>query len=272
MKKIFFGSMIIVIMALSIYSTGIASASAEQNFTDTALQTNLTATPIVGASQNDTVVSEDMQLLLGIINLYGTGQAITKEQAANLLPLWQQYQTLSQSSMPAMSTPDGTQPQATPQPQSTPAAPAAMPTISPAIQTQIDSLITQIKAVLTSAQIQAIADMKLTQSKAMQIMQTYGLDTAGKPGDNAGKVSNGNGQQPADRQAPQGTPAAGNPPTSGTPSAGGPGGNGGQGPNGGQGGGFPGGSRMMPQVIEGLIQFLQKVSTGQAIVTATPAA
>lgn len=105
------------------------------------------------ASSNETVPAEEMamtlnaeypnaisvssQIAIGTLTLEDTPQAVTKEQAQELLPLWQMLQTLQES---------GT-----------------------AAQAETDAVANQIQAAMTPDQLAAIKDMRLT-SESMQAM------------------------------------------------------------------------------------------------------
>lgn len=155
----------------------------------------------------DDAVSIEMQLLLGTLKLEGTDQAITAEQANNLLSLWMTYQTILQSVMPNRAQAgQGTPQQGGAEGESIPpdmGTPPAMPTIDPAVQTQLDDLITQIQAAMTDEQITAISDMKITSETAMTILQEQMNDMGVPQGeDGLQQPPQGGGQMP------QGTPPA----------------------------------------------------------------
>lgn len=185
----------------------------------------------------ENAVSVEMQLILGTFKLMGTGQAITAEQAAILLPLWTDIQTLTQS-----------------------AAPADPGAAAPQSQAQIDALIVQVQAAMTADQIQAIDAMQITQESAMTIMQELGLTRGGgqqPPGGGAG------GQPPsgdASGQQPPSGGAGGQPPSGGAGDQQ-PGGQ--QPPSGGAGG--PGGNMMQPELMSALIQVLERISANEAV-------
>jgi len=82
------------------------------------------------------------QLILGIIKLDGTDQAVTAEQAAELLPLWQTMQVLSDSDTAA--------------------------------DQEKEALIAQIQETMTAEQMQAITGLNLTREDMMSIMQEQG--------------------------------------------------------------------------------------------------
>ena len=83
------------------------------------------------------------QLIIGTFKLEETGQAVTPKQAAELLPLWQTLQVLSESDTAAAQ--------------------------------ETEALITQIQETMTEQQMQAITDMKLSREDMMTIMQEQGM-------------------------------------------------------------------------------------------------
>ena len=139
------------------------------------------------------------QLIIGTLKLEDTNQAVTAEQAAELLPLWQTMLVLSESDTAA--------------------------------QQETEALVTQIQETMTAEQRQAITDMNLTREDMMSIMQEQGLAMGGGPagGQNTnpqGGDPNGGGFGPGG--FPDGAPPQGGFPGGG-PGGGGPGGGGGQG-------------------------------------------
>ncbi len=90
-----------------------------------------------------------MELVVGTFKLEGTNNAVTADQAAQLLPLWQVYKDLSASTSAA--------------------------------QEEIDALAGQIQGTMTPQQIQAITDLKLTRREIFQTMQDLGIASAGRP-------------------------------------------------------------------------------------------
>ena len=185
----------------------------------------------------DNAESIVVQLIVGSIELKGTDLAISKDQATTLLPLWKEYENLVESMKP-QGTPAAGQGEATPAPQ----------TVDTATQKKIDTLITQIQAAMTTEQINAIADMKITRETALSVMKENGVTLGGS------QTDGGNGQ------APQGTPPAGgnggegnggggNPPPGGKP--------GGDGQMSGQ---KPGGGMVPPEFVSVLIQMLEETS------------
>ena len=208
MKKIIFIIPIVLLLLISACSN---SAPATENSDPSASSTlvadlvnqNLTASAPVAPQPSPEVetvqlttdytdaVSTEMQLLLGIMKLEGTEQAITAEQASILIPLWTNFKTLSQSMMPAQRGAEQGQPNATPQ------------AINTEGQTQLAELTKQIQASMTPEQINAIASMQITQETSQTIMQEIGLSI--------NSPQQGNGGQPPQGDMPQGTPPAGGP-------------------------------------------------------------
>ena len=90
------------------------------------------------------------QLIVGTFKLDGTDNAVTAEQAAELLPLWQVYSELLTSNTAA--------------------------------QEEIDGLVAQIQDTMTVSQMKAITDMNLSQQDVMTVMQKHstGITSAQK--------------------------------------------------------------------------------------------
>jgi hypothetical protein len=107
------------------------------------------------------------QLVIGTFKLDGTSNAITAQQATDLLPLWQVYKDLSTSDNAA--------------------------------QPEIDALVQQIQDTLTPDQMQAITNMKLTRQDMFATMQELGIQTSRPPGTGNGTFTpqqNGGGGFP----------------------------------------------------------------------------
>ena len=136
-----------------------------------------------------------IQVAIGTFKLDETVNAVTAEQAQELLPLWQTLQVLSESDTAA--------------------------------QQEKDALVEQIQETMTAEQRQAITEMNLTREDMMTVMQERGLAMGGGPagGQNSnfagGNPNGGGGFGPGDFPA-------GAPPQGGFP-GGGPGDGGGQG-------------------------------------------
>lgn len=182
-------------------------------------------------------------LLLGTLKLDGTAQAVTAEQAKELLPLWQVYQSLSTSDSAA--------------------------------QAEITALEKQIEETMTKEQIQAIQAMNLTPQDSFAILQQMGLGGGrGQSSNNSANRQNNNGNNfmPPGGGAPP--PGGGDgPPDMGRGGPGGFSGQDDQGDGGGQ--GFSpeqiataqaarsqsgGGNFMQSGLLNALIQYLQKVA------------
>jgi len=129
------------------------------------------------------------QLAIGLFKLEQTDTPLSAEQAAALLPLWKAYKSLSNSE-----------------------------SSSPM---EMDALITQIQETISTEQLQAIADMKLTGEMMIQLSQERNITLGGFGG---GRLSELSDEEMATRQAMRESGQA-------------PGGGGGFGPPGG-GGGF----------------------------------
>jgi hypothetical protein len=88
-------------------------------------------------------LNTESKLILGTLKLDGTAQAVTAEQAQELVIYWQVYQEISQSDT---------------------AAPE-----------EVSGLLTQIEGTMTTEQMQAIDTLGLTQRDVMTVMQEKGL-------------------------------------------------------------------------------------------------
>ena len=120
-------------------------------------------------------LSMEGQLLVGTFKLENTTQAITSEQAASLLPLWETLQSLDSSNT---------------------AAPQ-----------EIDAVVSQIESSMSSQQVSSITTMKLTQKD----LEATAIDTgtAATPASSGNTAKTGNSQN----QAGAGAAAGGNPPS-----------------------------------------------------------
>jgi len=90
------------------------------------------------------------QLTLGVLRLEETDHAITSEQAADMLPLWQVFKSLSTSDNAA--------------------------------QEEMDAILEQIKETMTSEQLAAIEDMTLTREDIATVVQDLGLPQLNREG------------------------------------------------------------------------------------------
>ena len=141
----------------------------------TTSSSNATASNASGTS-----LSEVNMLLVGALKLDGTDQAVTSVEAAQLLPLWQAYRSLSTSQTAA--------------------------------EAEVNGLLKQIQAAMTSQQLEAIQAMNLTSSDMLQLMQSMGgMGPQGTPNPKAtpgvdlpsGAFTGGN--FPPDMQPPSGS-------------------------------------------------------------------
>lgn len=95
----------------------------------------------------DDALNVSNQLVLGTIQLEETEQAVTPEQAAVLLPLWQALQGGGVTA-----------------------------------QAEVNALLRQIEGTMTPEQLEAIAAMRLTREDLQAWMQSQGLGMGGGPG------------------------------------------------------------------------------------------
>ena len=124
------------------------------------------------------------QLIIGTFKLEETENAVTAEQAAELLPLWQTMQVLSESDSAA--------------------------------DQETEALIAQVQETMTAKQMQAITDMNLTREDMMSMMQEQGMAMGGGPtGQNTnsqnGNTNGGGGFRPGSDEFPGGAPPGGGP-------------------------------------------------------------
>ncbi len=193
-------------------------------------------TPAAANPNDNQELSVATKLALGTLKLEGTDQAVTADQANTLLTLWQAYQALTNSDTTA--------------------------------QVELDAVVEQIQASMTSEQTKAIDDLQLTRQSMGEIMQSAGIEFG--PGSRAqrtpaaGQSSSGNNRQgngEGGRQFFGGGPGDGGmPPDGGGVMGGGP-----QGANGAQ--ITPNAtlqarfraqaSRVNPMILQGLIKMLE---------------
>lgn len=93
-------------------------------------------------SQSGTSLSQVNMLLVGTLKLEDTDQAISADEAQQLLPLWQAYRSLSTSQTAA--------------------------------EAEVEALLSQIQSSMTSEQMQAIKAMNLTSNDMLDTMQSMG--------------------------------------------------------------------------------------------------
>jgi hypothetical protein len=189
---------------------------------------NTTGTVMVEGTPQPGQVPTEMKLLLGTFSLEGSDQAVSAEQAAQLLPLWKAMKSLSSSDTTS--------------------------------QDEINALINQIEESMTEEQMTAIDAMNLDNQSMMDIMQDLGISMG--PSNLNGTPASA--EQEATRQAFRESGGVGGFVPGDGPGGGGGGGfNPGGGPGGGEmpagGGGFPGG--VPPDAAAGQNGELRSTST-----------
>ena len=103
-------------------------------------QSNTSNNNSANSNQAGTSLSQVNLLLVGTLKLENTAQAVTKDEAAQLLPLWQAYRSLSTSQTSA--------------------------------DAEVEALLKQIQSTMTTSQVQAIQAMNLTSTDMVSLMQT----------------------------------------------------------------------------------------------------
>lgn len=127
MKKIFLTTLLLLTLTLT--ACGSASNTSQASST-----------------QESATLPTVMQLIVGTLKLDGTEQAVTSDQAKNLLVMWQVYQDLASSDTAA--------------------------------QEEIDGLVDQIQETMTAEQMKSISAMNLTQQDVMTLMQEQNIGMA----------------------------------------------------------------------------------------------
>ncbi|MFL7867418.1 MAG: hypothetical protein AB8I58_01255, partial [Anaerolineales bacterium] len=124
---------------------------------------------LASASSNDALPIET-ELVVGTLQLEGTEQAVTSEQAQELLPMWQVYQDISNSSTAA--------------------------------QAEVDGLIEQIQETMGTGQMKAITAMNLTQQDVFAAIQAQNITASsgggGQSSNSGGVISGPPGGGPPD--------------------------------------------------------------------------
>lgn len=181
-------STLILVILVLVVSMLVASCSGSAGSvsTDTAATENAS-----GAS-----LSLVNQLAMGILKLETTEQAVTVEQAQELLTLWQAYQALGNSETTAA--------------------------------VELEAVVNQIQAAMTTEQVEAIETMGLTSESIAEVMQEMGeqLGFGGIPGAEGTPEARGGVEGLQGGEMPEGGfPGGGSmPPGGGVPGAGGGGG------------------------------------------------
>ena len=112
------------------------------------------ADPAVQSTANSQQASDNSKLLMGTFLLEDTDQAITPEQAAELILLWKGVKAFASSDS--------------------------------ATQAELDALYAQIEETMTPEQMAAINSMTLDQETMRELMQRYGIGMGNGEGDAAG--------------------------------------------------------------------------------------
>lgn len=156
-KKI--GLLLVMTMMLALAACSAAPAAQAAG---AATSPSAQGTPQPGRGQ----VSTELKLLIGTLQLEGTDQAVTKDEAAQLLPLWKALKTLTASQTSS--------------------------------QDEINALYTQIQQTMTADQNKAIDGMQITFQSIGQVEQKLGITPA--PG-SFGSFGTPSPEQQATRQA-----------------------------------------------------------------------
>lgn len=139
---------LLVTLALTLTACGASASTAPATASET--------------SNSSGNLSGPAMIILGSLKLDGTPQAITQQEAKDLLPLWQVYQEISTSDTAA--------------------------------QEEIDALVKQIEETMTPAQMTAIKGMNLTSQDSFAIMQQLGLGIDRGQSGSSSSGNNGNSQ------------------------------------------------------------------------------
>ncbi len=151
-------------LALTLAACGGGVTPAPASAPDTYVSPNLDTT-------YEGALSARNQLLLGALELDGTPNAVTPEQAATLLPLWQALKSTTQSGAAA--------------------------------QAEVSALLSQIESEMTAEQLAAVREMQLTQTDLQEWAAANGITL----GSGTGQPGSGQGLSPearATRQAEEG--------------------------------------------------------------------
>lgn len=111
------------------------------------------------------------QLMLGTLKLEESSNAVTPEQAEELLPLWQASRSLTRTGTGA--------------------------------EEEVNAVLAQIQEAMTSAQIEAIAAMQLTRADNQTLAQEMGLTTGTGEGEGGGQRGQGQNSSPEERATRQ---------------------------------------------------------------------
>jgi len=151
--------------------TGSGSDSAEQTVAQVDSQSS-SQTVSEKVRLDDSKLALPVQLAIGSLNLENTESTIDATLAAELLPLWQAYQSLSTSDTAA--------------------------------ELELNAVLNQIQDTMNPEQIQAISEMKLTEERVDALIEELGIGTRGGLGGPGGGGTGGSG-------FPAGAPSGGIP-------------------------------------------------------------
>jgi len=133
-----------------------------------------TSSDSTGSSQAGTSLSQVNMLLVGTLKLEDTDQAVSADEAGQLLTLWQAYRSLSNRQTSA--------------------------------EAEVEALLKQIESTMTADQVQAIKAMNLTSTDMMSILQSMGgLGPQGTPDPKSTPSFDTNGNFPAGEPPAGGT-------------------------------------------------------------------
>jgi hypothetical protein len=127
-------SLVVGILVASLLLAACAGAAGQTGST--------TGTTTSSGDQTATSLSKVNKLLVGTLKMVDTDQALTADEASQLLPLWQAYRSLSSSQTAA--------------------------------EEEVDALLNQIQSTMTTDQVNAIEAMNLTSIDMMDLMQSMG--------------------------------------------------------------------------------------------------
>jgi hypothetical protein len=124
----------VIIVTLSVVMAACSGSSSQASST--------TGTNGTAGAQGKSSLSKVNMLLVGTLKLEGTDQAVPADEAANLLPLWQAYRSLSNSQTTA--------------------------------EAEVDALLNQIESTMSADQVKVIEALNLTNTDMMSLMQSMG--------------------------------------------------------------------------------------------------
>jgi hypothetical protein len=178
---------IIISLTLSVLIFGLAACGGSVSTGSSTASTDTSGASIFeGITLNDTSI-----LAIGLIGMDGTNNAVTAEQVATLIPLWQAYQALAFNDTTA--------------------------------QQELDAVVNQIRNTLTDAQLQAIQDLDITSDNFQTYLGDFGMNNMARPsmsgipevsaidpsqmGSNTSGQGGPGGEMPGGGQMPSGGPS-----------------------------------------------------------------